>query len=89
MRANLVVFLHGVSAAGAWAAGLFFLRFWQESRDTLFAYFGAAFWLLALSWTLLALISPTEESRPYVYGLRLIAFLLIIAATVEKNRPKR
>lgn len=89
MRPNVVIFLQGVSAAGAWAAGLFFLRFWQESRDRLFAFFAAAFWLLALSWTLLALISPTEESRPYVYGLRLVAFLLIIAATVEKNRPRR
>ena len=89
MRPNLVIYLQGVSAAGAWAAGLFFLRFWRESRDLLFALFGAAFWLLALSWTLLAVISPTEESRPYVYGLRLVAFLLIIAATVEKNRPRR
>ncbi len=89
MRPNIVIFLQGVSAAGAWAAGLFFLRFWRESRDTLFALFGAAFWLLALSWTLLALIDPTEESRPYIYTLRLLAFLLIIAATIEKNRPKR
>lgn len=89
MRANVIVFLQGVSAAAAWAAGLFFLRFWQESRDRLFAFFGGAFWLLALSWTLLAVISPTEESRPYVYGLRLLAFLLIIAATVEKNRARR
>lgn len=89
MRSNLVIFLHGVSAAGAWAAGLFFLRFWRESRDVLFACFGAAFWLLALSWTLVALISPLEEARPYVYALRLLAFLLIIAATVEKNRPAR
>lgn len=89
MPPNIVVFLQGVSAAAAWAAGLFFLRFWRDSRDTLFALFGAAFWLLALSWTLLALISPTEESRPYIYTLRLVAFLLIIAATVEKNRPKR
>jgi hypothetical protein len=89
MRANLVVFLQGVSAAGAWAAGLFFLRFWRESRDALFACFGAAFWLLALSWTLIALIDPIEEARPYAYGLRLVAFLLIIAAAVQKNRPRR
>ena len=89
MRSNLVVFLQGVSAAGAWAAGLFFLRFWRESRDVLFACFGAAFWLLALSWTLVAFINPLEEARPYAYALRLLAFLLIIAATVEKNRPAR
>jgi hypothetical protein len=86
---NLVIFLQGVSAAAAWAAGLFFLRFWRDSGDRLFVYFGSAFWLLALSWSLLGLFSPTEETRPYIYGLRLVAFALIIAATIDKNRPRR
>jgi hypothetical protein len=84
-----IVFLQGLSAMGAWASGLFFLRFWRDSRDLLFGFFGAAFWLLALSWTLLALISPTEESRPYIYGLRLIAFSLMIAGMIVKNREAR
>lgn len=87
--ANIVVFLQGVSAAGACAAGLFFLRFWKDSGDRLFAFFAAAFWTLAASWTLLATTSPTEETRPYVYALRLVAFLLIIAATIDKNRARR
>ncbi len=89
MTPNLVIFLQGVSAAAAWAAGLFFLRFWRDSGDRLFVYFGSAFWLLALSWSLLGLFSPTEETRPYIYGLRLVAFALIIAATIDKNRPRR
>jgi hypothetical protein len=81
-----VVFLQGVCAASAWAVGLFFLRFWFENRDRLFALFAVAFWLLALSWTLLALTSPLEDSRPFIYGVRLLAFVLIIAAIVDKNR---
>jgi MFS family permease len=88
MRSNVVVFLQGICAASAWAAGLFFLRFWYESRDRLFAFFGIAFWMMATSWALLGLISPTEERRPYIYGLRLVAFLLIIAAMVDKNRAR-
>lgn len=84
-----MIFLQGLSAAAAWAAGLFFLRFWRDSGDRLFVYFGVAFWVLALSWSLLALFSPTEETRPYIYGLRLFAFGLIIAATIDKNRPRR
>ena len=88
MRSNVVVFLQGVCAAGAWAAGLFFLRFWYESRDRLFAFFVVAFWMLAASWALLGLISPTDETRPYIYGLRLAAFVLIIAAAVDKNRNR-
>jgi hypothetical protein len=35
---------------------------------------------------LLSLFSPEEDARPYVYGLRLVAFLFIIVAIVRKNR---
>jgi hypothetical protein len=83
-----VVFLQGFSAAAAVIAGLLFLRFWRESHDRLFAFFGAAFWLMAASWALLGLISPTEETRPYIYLIRLAAFLLIIFAIVDKNRAQ-
>lgn len=83
---DLTIFLQGISAAGAAISGLFFFRFWRDSRDALFAFFGAAFCLLALSWTLLGVIAPTEETRPYIYGLRLIAFVLIIAGMIDKNR---
>ena len=86
MRSNLVVFLQGVCAATAGAIGLLFLQFWRDTRDRLFGFFAVAFWLMALSWVLLGVFSPTEENRPYVYGLRLVAFVLIIAATIDKNR---
>ena len=89
MRSNLVVFLQGFCAASAWAVGLFFLSFWRETRDRFFAYFGIAFWMLAGSWLLLGVVSPTEEQRPYIYALRLAAFLLFIAATIDKNRSRR
>lgn len=81
-----IVFLQGVSATAALVSGLFFLRFWRDSRDPLFMFFGAAFWLLALSWSLLAFFSPTEETRPYIYGMRLIAFALMIVGMIAKNR---
>lgn len=83
---DLVVFLQSVCAMGGWVAGLFFWRFWRDSGDRLFAFFAATFWLLALSWSALALFNPTDESRPYVYGVRLVAFGLIIVAMLDKNR---
>jgi hypothetical protein len=86
MNHDLIIFLQGISSTAAWVNGLFFFRFWRESRDELFAFFGAAFGLLGLSWALLAVFAPTEETRPYIYGLRLIAFLLIIAGIAAKNR---
>lgn len=89
MNENLVVFLHGVCAALAWGIGRVFLQFWTDHRDPLFAYFGAAFWILALNWILLPILDPADEARPYVYVLRLFAFLLIIAAIVAKNRREQ
>jgi hypothetical protein len=86
MNHDVITFLQGISATGAWASGLIFFRFWRQSRDSLFAFFGSAFWLLATSWSLLALFSPTEEARPYVYGVRLVAFGLLIVGMVLKNR---
>lgn len=86
MTPGLIVFLQAVSATCAWACALFFYRFWRESRDRLFLFFCAAFLLLSTCWVLLALIDPTDESRPYVFAIRLVAFLLIIVAVMDKNR---
>lgn len=78
--------LQGATAMGSLVIGLFFLRFYRERRDPLFALFGAAFWLLAVNNIALGLTDAAAESRLYVYILRLCAFLLIIAAIVHKNR---
>ena len=86
---GLIVFFQGFSVAGAFVAGLIFLRFWHESRDRLFVHFAIGFWLIGASWAVLGVLSPTEEARPYVYGLRLVAFLLIISGIVVKNRSHR
>ena len=88
MTHDVTLFLQGISSMGAFACGLFFVRFWRQSRDALFAFFGAAFLFLGLSWTLLALSASAEDTRPYIYGLRLIAFVLIILGTVLKNRGR-
>ena len=86
MNQDLITFLQGISATAAWASGLLFMRFWRASRDPLFGFFAPAFWLMATSWGLLAVFSPTEETRPYIYGLRLVAFLLLIVGMAAKNR---
>ena len=83
---DATVVLQGVCSSAALVSGLMFFRFWREHRESLFGYFAVAFWLMALSWAVLAVLSPTEENRPYVYGLRLVASLLIIAGIVAKNR---
>ena len=85
MTHDYVIILQSVAATCAGISGLFFLRFWRASRDPLFVCFCAAFWLIALSWALLALFNPQEEARPYIYFLRLVAFSLIMIGIVAKN----
>ncbi|MCR5878546.1 DUF5985 family protein [Phenylobacterium sp. J367] len=66
-------------------AGLFFLRFWRRTGDTLFAAFAAAFVLLAIAQPLPMLTGIPNESQAPIYTLRLLAFLLIIWAILRKN----
>jgi hypothetical protein len=82
---RLVAFLQAVSATAAWVSATLFLRYWRESRDTLFALFAVAFALLGVSWALLSIVNPGGDASPYIYGLRLVAFLLLIAAIIHKN----
>lgn len=68
------------------AIGLFFLQFWSRTRDRFFVWFAIAFWCLALERLMLLIVRPENELRPAVYLIRLIAFVLIAAAVIDKNR---
>jgi hypothetical protein len=85
----LVQTMYGALVMGAFVIGLFFLRYWRETRDRLFAMFALAFWALGVNWFGLALLATTQEARTAFYLLRLVAFALIIAAIVDKNRSVR
>ncbi|HET7460144.1 MAG TPA: DUF5985 family protein [Longimicrobium sp.] len=70
-------------------AGLFFFRFWRETRDRLFVAFGAAFCLLAVQRAVLSLLAYADgQATVWLYVLRLLAFLLILVAIVDKNRSR-
>jgi hypothetical protein len=93
MRPLISQFLSGGIMVGFLAIGFFFLRFWQKTRDSLFAVFAASFWVLAVERVLLLATAAgfqpdgeTHELRPYVYLIRFFAFMLIIAAFLLKNR---
>ncbi|OYD82886.1 DUF5985 family protein [Azospirillum brasilense] len=83
------LFLSGMIAMGYAVAGLFFLRFWRRTKDSLFINFGCAFGLLALGQSIVALDSSVREEQGWMYLIRLAAFGLIIAAIVRKNLTHR
>lgn len=82
----MIDLMSGLLVALDTVAGLFFLRFWFSSRDRLFALFGAAFWILALHWLALALVGAVDETRHYFYAIRLLGFLVVLVAIIDKNR---
>ena len=79
-------FLSGVIVALALVAALVFLRFWRQSRDRLFGFFAGAFVLYGLNHLVLTFNPRDSEIRPYLYLIRLAAFLLIIVGILDKNR---
>jgi len=86
---TLLNFMAGAITFGFLLAALYFSRFWRRTGDPLFLSFAAAFALLGLGQALLALANVPVEERSWIYLLRLLAFALIIAAIVRKNRPHR
>ena len=70
-------------------AALFFLRFWQDTRDRFFLLFAIAFAIEGLNRALLGLTVVSQEHEPFFYLVRLFAFGLILVAIVDKNRTGR
>jgi len=82
-------FLSGMLVAAFLVAALFFLRFWRRTSDPLFRSFSAAFLLLGIGQSLLALGGFPVEERSWIYLIRLAAFLLILTAIYGKNQASR
>lgn len=76
----------GMLVAGYLVTALFFLRFWTQSRDRLFALFAAAFGLLAIQRLALTVSGAPIEDQTLFYVLRLLAFAVIAFAIIDKNR---
>lgn len=88
-NSGVVLFMSGAVAMGYAVAALFFLRFWRQTRDRLFAYFAAAFALLLVHRIALSALTGRYDGEIGYYALRLLAFALIAIAVVEKNRTVR
>ncbi len=68
-------------------AAVFFLRYWSNTRDRFFLWFAGAFLTFGLNWGVVGFVN-TEHTH-LVYIIRLVGFLLIIAAIVGKNTASK
>jgi hypothetical protein len=85
----MIDFLAGAVTLGYSVAAVFFVRFWRRTSDRLFLAFAAAFGLLAVNQVLAAALEFGDERTPYVYSLRVLGFVLILWAVVDKNLSGR
>ena len=84
----MIDFLAGAVTLGYIIAAAFFLRFWRKTADRLFLAFAAAFVLFALNQALVYAFTVVIEPASLVYALRVLGFLIIIWAIVDKNVKK-
>jgi len=89
MNDSMGAVLQGAVAMASVVASLFFLRFWRQTGDSLFIFFGIAFGIDAASRFVLGLSHISAEMEPLFYVPRLVMFGLIIVAIVQKNRPAK
>jgi hypothetical protein len=86
MTQTLLALLDGGKVALCMVVALAFVRLGVRAKERLYYAFAISFLLLATSWLLIALRSAHGDGASLAYLPRLCAFLLIIAAIVDRNR---
>lgn len=79
----------GAAILGYLVLSGFFLRFWKRTRERLFLAFGVAFAFLALNQMASTYFEAGDERTLYGYALRVLGFVLILAAIIDKNLASR
>jgi peptidoglycan/LPS O-acetylase OafA/YrhL len=85
----MIEFLSGAITMGFVVAAAFFARFRRETGDRLFLAFAIAFALLALNQALAQWLGAADERVAYTYLLRVLGFVLILGAIIDKNLAQR
>ena len=81
----MIEFFSGAATAGYLVAAAFFVRFFLRTRDRLFVAFAVAFGFFALNQAAVGLFHVATEPESLVYVLRILGFVVILAAILDKN----
>jgi len=83
MDINLM--LLGAVTMASFTVSMFFLRFWKTTHDRFFLFFSISFFMEGISRILLCIVNYADEYEPLIYSIRLLAFLVILYAIIDKN----
>jgi len=81
-------FLLGVIVTCSFVAAGFFARFWLVTRDLLFLAFAVAFALEGLNRIAFLFLEKPNIGDEFLYVVRLLSYLIILAAIANKNRTR-
>lgn len=82
---HIEAFLLGAIVMASATAAIFFFKFWKSTRDPLFLAFAAFFVIEGSDRLALVFFERPNEGSPWIYLIRLFAFLLLAAAILRKN----
>jgi hypothetical protein len=86
---QLLDFLSGALMLSYIVAGVCFLRFWKRTKDRCSSSSPPRSSCSARNGSLYRFRQIDENRTAIVYGIRLLAFLLILGAIIDKNRGGR
>ncbi len=86
---NVQLMMLGAIIMACFCAALFFLRFWKTTRDRFFLFFSAAFFIEGINRILQGIMRSRDEQDPIIYFIRLVAFLIILYAIIDKNLVRK
>lgn len=81
----MIDFLSGAVTLSYLLAVVYFLRFWRRTSDRLFLIFAIAFGLFAVNQAALFAFDVADERSNYFFILRVLGFMLILFAILDKN----
>ena len=81
--------LLGAIAMACLIAGLFFFRFWKQTRDRFFLFFAISFFIEGVNRAALGLSSNPNEGQPFFYFVRFLSYIFIVFAILHKNQRQR
>jgi hypothetical protein len=82
-------FLAGAVTLAYIVTSMYFVHFWRRTADRLFLAFAVAFALLALNQLSVFALGVDDERYNYAYILRVLGFVLILLAIIDKNVASR
>lgn len=86
LRSTLLIAASGALTVLYAVIALFFFKFRARTGDRLFAMFASGFLMLAFQRLVLTVAGEWGRETVWLYGLRLLAFVIIVYAIVDKNR---